>query len=286
MNKGIVYVFTNKHNNMQYYGRTLRPSKRFKDHLDANEGPHNTLDYFHEAIREIGCQGNLDEFMKHFEFKVLETMLYDKTNKAEVSKQLDELESYHIKENNSIWPNGYNTQSFSHTSVFNLTEEQKHKAKENTTKPKHRNRKGSVNERINDLFVTDEERIANHERRSEITKQAMQEYWSKPEQLEKKALTKERQEQRKIENKQAKEEYWASEEGVKHKEELSKMRSETLTNYNKSEAHRKAAAEGNRNRWKDGCPEETRNKMSESAKGRYKGKHWYKDPITNKRVWY
>lgn len=268
MNKGIVYVFTNKHNNMQYFGRTLRPSRRFKEHLNAIDGSHGTVDYFHDAIREIGCQGNLDEFMKHFDFKVLDTILYDNDNKVEVSKQLDDLESNYIKENNSLWPNGYNTQSYSHTTIFNLTKEQKAKVKENTPTIKHTKRKGSTNERINDLFITDEEREANHKRRSEITQKAMQEYWNKPEQLEKKALVRAQQEQRKIEKKQQKQEYWESPEGIAHKERLKKQSSEIITNYNKSEAHRKAAAEGNRNRWKNGCPEETRQKFRVKARRR------------------
>lgn len=36
--------------------------------------------------------------------------------------------------------------------------------------------------------------------------------------------------------------------------------------YNKSDAHRQSAIESNKRRWKDGCPEKTRQKMSESAR--------------------
>ena len=43
--------------------------------------------------------------------------------------------------------------------------------------------------------------------------------------------------------------------------------------YNKSDAHRKSAIESNKRRWKNGCPEETRQKMRDSA-GKSKGKIW------------
>ena len=42
--------------------------------------------------------------------------------------------------------------------------------------------------------------------------------------------------------------------------------------YNKSEAHRQVAIESNKRRWKDGCPEETKQKMSETRKKYFKDK--------------
>ena len=44
--------------------------------------------------------------------------------------------------------------------------------------------------------------------------------------------------------------------------------------YNKSEAHRISTIESNKRRWKDGCPEKTRKKMSDSLTGKAKGKIW------------
>jgi len=44
--------------------------------------------------------------------------------------------------------------------------------------------------------------------------------------------------------------------------------------YNKSEKHRQEAIASNKRRWKDGCPEETRNKMSKSLTGKAKNKIW------------
>ena len=285
MLKGVVYCFTNKENDMKYVGRTLRPSIRFMQHLNANISKHNTYDYFHKAIREIGCQGDLDEFMKHFDFQVLETLYYDKDTKEEVNDKLNELESLYINKLDTLWPNGYNYQSFSSVKCFHLTKEQVQKAKEN--QPLKRSPKDKTRILVTKLFFTNEQDIEN---KTNNYKQGQQNYWNSPEGQAKLAATKERQEQRNKELKEKRElekaEYWNSPEGqARRAANIEKVRA-TITAYNQSDVHRKAAIESNKRRWANGCPEETRKKMSESNKGRYKGKHWKIDQETNKRVWY
>ena len=265
MLKGIVYVYTNKENGMQYYGRTLRPTRRFMQHLNAEIGKHNTYDYFHTAIREIGCQGNLEEFLKHFDFKVLNTLYYDKDTKVEVSNQLDELESRYINDNNALWPNGYNEQSYSHTVVFSLTDSQIEAAKTNRKSRKKGYKKPQITKMF---FETEEERLEKHNRQSEAAKKAAAEYWSRPENIEKKEEVKRRRAAIKEQKQKEKAEYWQSEEGQARIQRNKEAASKYITEYNKSDAHRKVAAESNRRRWKDGCPEATRAKMRESARRR------------------
>ena len=268
MLKGIVYVYTNKKNGMQYYGRTLRPTRRFMQHLNAELGKHNTYDYFHTAIREIGCQGNLEEFLKYFDFKVLETLYFDKDTKVEVSEKLDELESKYITENNAVWPNGYNEQSNSHTSVFKLTTKQKEAAITNR-KTRTTGYKKTVTTTVNKMFFeTEEERLEKHKRQSEATKKAAEEYWSRPENIAKKEETYKRYLEQKEQKKKEKQEYWASDEGQARIQKNKEMSSKHITDYNKSEAHRQAAIESNKRRWANGCPEATRAKMKEAARRR------------------
>lgn len=282
MNKGVVYCYTNKDNGMKYVGRSLRPSRRFLQHLNAELGKHNTYDYFHKAIREIGCEGNLDDFLKHFEFEVLDSFYYDKETKDEINEKLNDLETYYINEFNCVWPNGYNEQEHSKVKLFKLSEEQKQAAINNRAP-----RKTGYKKNINKMFFeTEEERIEKHNRHSAASKRSAEIYWNSDAGIAKREENAKKKAENEARKKQEKEEYWASDEGQQRIKATKEKASKNITEYNKSEAHRVAAAEGNRRRWKNGCPEETRAKLSKSSKGRYKGKHWKIDPETKKRVWY
>lgn len=60
-----------------------------------------------------------------------------------------------------------------------------------------------------------------------------------------------------------------------------KIAQENRILYNKSQAHRLSTSESNKRRWKDGCPDSTRKKISESHKGLSKGLIWIsKDNIS------
>ena len=98
------------------------------------------------------------------------------------------------------------------------------------------------------------------------------------------------------EKKQRKRGYKLSEEHKQHmKEARSKMsleNKEKLKNagrqniilYNKSEKHRQSAIQSNKARWKDGCPESTRKKISDSHKGIAKGLIWMSKDNTSKMI--
>ena len=54
--------------------------------------------------------------------------------------------------------------------------------------------------------------------------------------------------------------------------------------YNKSDAHRKAAIESNKRRWLNGCPEETKEKLRTSLKGKAKDKIWVRNDTETKMI--
>lgn len=89
---GIVYKIVCKITNLCYIGQTITPLKsRWKGHCDlALKSDCNRL--FSKAIREYGKE--------NFDLTIL--------SNCETKKELNETERRFIKENNSVWPNGYN----------------------------------------------------------------------------------------------------------------------------------------------------------------------------------
>ncbi len=92
MYKGIIYYFKNKVNNKYYIGQTVRPTKRYQEHLTGNK---QLLD---KAITKYGADS--------FEYGILEEV--KETSKRKLHKKLNSLEKHYIKLYNSKTPNGYN----------------------------------------------------------------------------------------------------------------------------------------------------------------------------------
>lgn len=82
-------------------------------------------------------------------------------------------------------------------------------------------------------------------------------------------ISDEEKERRKIELEREKQAYRQTEE---YKEKIKTNREEARQRrivYNKSEEHRKLTSESNRNRYKNGCPNETRQRLKESSRKRW-----------------
>ena len=85
-----IYKFTNKNNNKSYIGQSIKPYKRYKEHLYGRKNKNNT--YFDKIIRKNGIE--------NFSFEII-----DKANNQE---EIDKLEQKYISQYNTIIPNGYN----------------------------------------------------------------------------------------------------------------------------------------------------------------------------------
>lgn len=88
-----IYLITNKINNKQYIGQTIRTiSDRWSRHISSSKNQ-NDNNYFHNALQRYG--------EKSFEIELLE--------EVEDIAILDERESYYISKYDTYYPNGYNT---------------------------------------------------------------------------------------------------------------------------------------------------------------------------------
>lgn len=92
---GYIYKITNKINNMSYYGQTIQSlNKRLQDHFRKE----SHCSYLKNAISFYGKE--------NFEIILVDTAISDSKNKLFVI--LNDLEEKYIKENNTLYPNGYN----------------------------------------------------------------------------------------------------------------------------------------------------------------------------------
>lgn len=96
-----IYCYVNKTNGKKYIGQTNNLERRKKQHIQDSihcfQGHEISYELpFHRAIRKYGID--------NFEYNILE--IIDTDNWDEVNK----LESYYIKKENTIVPNGYNLQ--------------------------------------------------------------------------------------------------------------------------------------------------------------------------------
>lgn len=92
-----IYCYTNKQNGKKYVGQTNNIKRRYKQHKEDSFTNYNDARYnqaIHCAIRKHG--------LDNFDFEILE-VLEDKT-----SEEVNERETYWIREKNSLAPNGYN----------------------------------------------------------------------------------------------------------------------------------------------------------------------------------
>ena len=89
-----IYQIKNKINGKSYIGQTIKdPQERWKKHISISkkEG-HKDTSYIHKALRKDGPE--------NFVFEVIDT--------AKSREELDRKEQFHIKELNTLVPNGYN----------------------------------------------------------------------------------------------------------------------------------------------------------------------------------
>ena len=92
-----IYCYTNKQNGKKYVGQTNNIKRRYRQHKEDSFTNYNDARYnqaIHCAIRKYG----LDDF----DFEILE-VLENKT-----SEEVNERETYWIREKSSLAPNGYN----------------------------------------------------------------------------------------------------------------------------------------------------------------------------------
>lgn len=92
-----IYCYTNKQNGKKYVGQTNNIKRRYKQHKEDSFTNYNDARYnqaIHCAIRKHG--------LDNFDFEILE-VLENKT-----SEEVNERETYWIREKSSLAPNGYN----------------------------------------------------------------------------------------------------------------------------------------------------------------------------------
>ena len=92
-----IYCYTNKQNGKKYVGQTNNIKRRYKQHKEDSFKNYNDARYnqaIHCAIRKYG--------LDNFDFEILE-VLENKT-----SEEVNERETYWIREKKSLSPNGYN----------------------------------------------------------------------------------------------------------------------------------------------------------------------------------
>lgn len=275
----IVYYYKNKLDGKIYVGRTNNPTRRFRQHL---AGEYKTEDnFFHKAITELCLNNDFEAFCNVFEMGVLYEETCNHEDRFEVSKRIDEIEAKYIKELNSLWPNGYNNKAFSHTKMFNLRKDQIEKKLENNKCNVHKERPSKV--LLPECFDT---RLSKEEKGKRV-KERLHKFYNSEEQLkiraEKKQRTLERYKQEREKRKEERKLYKKSLEGQRRSQEFKEAARKRRIEYNKSEAHRLVAIESNKNRWKNGCPEETREKMRLSG-GKAKGKIWVSKGTETKMI--
>ena len=92
-----IYCYTNKQNGKKYVGQTNNIKRRYRQHKEDSFTNYNDARYnqaIHCAIRKYG--------LDNFDFEILE-VLENKT-----SEEVNETETYWIREKSSLAPNGYN----------------------------------------------------------------------------------------------------------------------------------------------------------------------------------
>lgn len=112
----IIYKATNTVNGKVYIGQTTKTLKRRKS-VHYNNAKCGSDNYFHKAIMKYG--------IKYFTWEIL--------CKCDSLDELNQLEMYHIEDNTSLVPFGYNMTGGGHSSpMINPSDELKQKHQENT----------------------------------------------------------------------------------------------------------------------------------------------------------
>lgn len=111
---GIIYMATNTYNGKSYIGQTIKKLHRRKIQHKYASGKGNSRSAFHSAIRKYGWSS--------FEWSII--------CKCSSIKEMNEMETFYIKEVNTLSPMGYNlTYGGDNSCGYKLTEEHKQKAR-------------------------------------------------------------------------------------------------------------------------------------------------------------
>ena len=279
---GWIYMWTNKKNKKPYIGKTNNKECRYNWFIQWDihyAGPH--IDRARKKYNDI----------KYWDYQILyET---SNTDLVKLRDELDEKEKYFIQlyHSNEKYK-GYNISSggtWGDTWSALSDEEYEVRSKKTVETRKRLNYRAMTDGLITKTVPQSEHqkyldmgwKFGCGEDRLKIIREASQKYSNSPEMLKQKEETKIRAKQRKIERKEEikkqREIRNQTPEWQAHITENKERSRQIRIEYNKSEAHRKATIESNKRRWKDGVPEETRNKMKESQR-----KYW--DSIET-RIW-
>lgn len=272
-NEHYIYKWTNLENNKCYIGKTNNKECRYNwfinwddhyagPHIDKARKKYNDLKYWkYEILCQCSNEDELNEKEKYY------IALYDSNNKYH---------GYNIS-SGGTWGDTFHA----------LTEEERKARIEKTVKTcKERQFKwmtdGIISRLINKYHQQEYLNNGWTYGISKITGKKISESLKKSESFKascyrRRKLTDEERYRRSKEFKNS-EEY-------KEKIELYKENArQRRIAYNKSEAHRKAAIESNKRRWLNGCPEETREKLRKSLKGKAKDKIWVSNGVESKMI--
>lgn len=285
--QGVIYKWTNNVTNKYYIGKSTSQKCRYDWFLNFEEhyaGPH---------IDKARLKYNDKSF---WNYEILYSA--DMNNKKELNDLLNEKEKYYIKlydaNNKEI---GYNISSggtFGDTFYSLSQEERKTRIDKQIQSHKHKQykwmylddkslkvSKDEYESYLNDgwLFGRDKKlktQISNSVKTSEKCKEANI----------KRRLTEEEKELLKLKKKEEKDKYKLTEEYKIKQEENKQKRITNIIDYNKSERHKITTINTNKNRWKNGCPNETKEKMRQSALNRFKNKKviWIHNNIHSKMI--
>lgn len=280
---GWIYMWTNKKNKKPYIGKTNNKECKYNWFIQWDihyAGPH--IDRARKKYNDI----------KYWDYQILyET---SNTDLVKLRDELDEKEKFFIQlyHSNEKYK-GYNISSggtWGDTWSALSDEEYKARSKKTLETRKRLNYRAMTDGLITKTVPQSEHqkyldmgwKFGCGEDRCKINREAQQKRWNSPEMIKQKEETKIRQKQKNIERKEEikkqREMRNQTPEWQAHLEDNKRKASEHITKYNKSDAHRKAAIESNKRRWKDGVPESTSNKMKASLRN-------YWDNKVTKIIW-
>lgn len=265
--EGIIYKWTNIKNNKSYIGKSFNKQCRYDWFIDFDihyAGPH--IDRARKKYNDI----------KYWNYEILYKI--NGKDRKELNEIINNKEKYFIELYKSNDKNlGYNISSggtWGDTFTALTQEEREYRMM--------RFHNSHIDKKYKWMFNGDKEKKVSLIEQQEYldngwkygrsktmcqkTKEGLYKYNHRPDILEQRRVQKEQtQEKWKLKEQKRKEE-WHNSQEYKDKIQRNKERSrERIIKYNKSEKHRQDAINSNKRRWKNGCPEETRQKMREAC---------------------
>ena len=276
---GYIYCWKNLVTNKYYIGKTYSKENRYEWFTcwDSHyAGPH--IDKARKKYNDL----------KYWDYSILYE--YNSDDRADLRKNIDEKEIYYISLYNSNDKHkGYNISSggtYGDTFAALTDEERQERINRQVTTLKSRGykwmnngvdlkkvQKSEQQEYLDNGWVYGKTQEVKNK-----TSEGLQKYYNTPEfkALHEQSLIRKAKRQEEY-RKKLKEERAMRDATPEWQERIKANKEKSRQNriaYNKSEAHRQSAIESNKRRWKDGCPEKTRQKMRESQlKAHTKGKY-------------